>query len=263
MTSTSPESKPEPSVVASARVAVSGAMITHPGCVRDNNEDVVAYVLPDDGGELLAVVADGIGGQLAGEVASKIAADTMLRLYFGGEGSPADRLAAGMAAANHEIYKKSGSDAACAGMGTTCTVIAICNGAAFLAHIGDSRAYLWRDGTLRQVSDDHTLVAAMVRDGTLTEAEAANHPTRNILVQALGTHAECDPTIWREGVPVREGDRWLLCSDGLSDTVDAAVIAETIAKLPPAEACQVLIERSLAAGAPDNTSVGVFAVRGL
>jgi serine/threonine protein phosphatase PrpC len=245
-------------------LSVTGTMLTNTGCVREHNEDVVAYSIPAINGhaqqDMLALVADGMGGHAAGEVASGIAADTVLRLYYERKGSPTERLTASLTAANQAIYERSQADPACAGMGTTCTVLAISDGIAFLGHIGDSRAYLLHDGRIHQISEDHSLVAQMVRDGTLTEEEAAHSPDRNVILRALGNEARAKPAVWREGLPLSEGDVLLLCSDGLSDVVDDKKIEEIAGSLPPFEACQSLIDAALAAGGPDNVSVGVFAV---
>lgn len=145
-------------------------------------------------------------------------------------------------------------------MGTTCTVLAVRDGMAYLAHIGDSRAYLLRDRKLRQISEDHSLVAQLVRDGAITEEEAVRSPQRHVIVRALGLEPSVKPYISRKGLPLQAGDALLLCSDGLSDLVDDETIATTVARLPPAEACQELLDRALAAGGTDNISVGVFAV---
>jgi protein phosphatase len=235
-------------------------MLTHPGRVRMENEDTVAYLISEDGQELIAIVADGVGGRSAGEVASRMAADIVLRRYLAGSGPPPDRLAAGIAAANEEIYARAQNDPACAGMATTCTALAISGGAAFVAHVGDSRAYVWRYETLRQITEDHSLIAAMVREGRLTAAEAVLHPSRNILLRALGTRPECEPAVWPQGAPVVAGDRWVLCSDGLSDALDASTIAATVSQLPPRDACYTLIDKAFSAGAADNISVGVFGI---
>jgi protein phosphatase len=255
-----PRSTSGPIAAASSPLLISGAMLSDVGCRRESNEDAVVYHLDDGAGELLAIVADGMGGHLAGEVASQLAVETLSRLYLAGDGAPPGLLADCMASANRAIYDKAIADPSCAGMGTTCTALAIRDGVAFLAHIGDSRAYLWRHGTLHQMSDDQTVVAAMVRDGTLTEAEAAYHPAKSMLLQALGTHPQCDPTIWVHGFPVAPGDRWVLCSDGLYDVLAHSIIAQAVAAHPPIEACRVLIRKTLAAGAPDNVSVGVFSI---
>jgi PPM family protein phosphatase len=248
-------------------LSVTGTMRTHPGCVREANEDVVAYVLQAANDTtrhrgMLALVADGMGGHAAGEVASRIAADTVMRLYHQLGGSPPDMLAACLAEANRLICERSEAEAACAGMGTTCTVLAVRDDAAFLAHIGDSRAYLLRDGRLRQISEDHSLVAQLVRDGAITDEEALRSPQRNVIVRALGLEPSVKPLISRKGIPLQAGDALVLCSDGLSDLVDDETIAATVVRLPPAEACQELLDRALAAGGTDNISVGVFAVVG-
>jgi protein phosphatase len=244
---------------------VSGTMLRHPGCVRAVNEDVVAYVIPGENDlgaarGALALVADGMGGHAAGEVASRIAAETVVRLYYEMDGPPLDLLAHCLAAANQAIHEHSVSAPDCAGMGTTCTVLAFRDGAAFLAHIGDSRAYLWRDKKLHQISEDHSLVAELVRRGELTPEEAAYSPQRHVIVRALGTAPISIPSIWREGMRLLAGDVFLLCSDGLTDLVDDATIGETIARLAPFDACRTLVDAALAAGGTDNISVGVFVV---
>jgi serine/threonine protein phosphatase PrpC len=244
---------------------VSGTMLRHPGRVRAVNEDVVAYVIPgeNDPGAArgaLALVADGMGGHAAGDVASRIAAEMVVRLYYELDGSPADVLARCLAAANEAIYERSLSDPDCTGMGTTCTLLAFRDSVAFLAHIGDSRAYLWRDRTLQQISEDHSLVAELVRRGELTREEAAHSPQRHVIVRALGTTPTSTPSTWREGMPLLAGDVFVLCSDGLTDLVADATISETVARLSPFDACRALVDAALAAGGTDNISVGVFAI---
>jgi PPM family protein phosphatase len=249
---------------ASTPLSITGTMLTDTGRVREHNEDTVAYSLPNGGRlaerELLALVADGMGGHLAGEVASSIAADLVLRLYFERQGSPTERLVNCLSSANQAIYERGQSDPACSGMGTTCTVLAVRGNAAFLGHVGDSRAYLLRSGKLQQISEDHSLVAQMVRDGVLTEEQAAHSPDKNVILRALGNEARVKPTVWREGLPLIAGDALVLCSDGLSDVVEKAQIEEIVREKPPFDACQALIDAALAAGGPDNISVGVFAV---
>ena len=244
---------------------VAVTMATHPGLVRQNNEDVVACVLPDKEGietarGVLAIVADGMGGHAAGEVASAIAADTIRRLYYEIEGSPDAVLKAAFAAANEAICRRSRADPACAGMGTTCTVLALRDDAAFLAHIGDSRAYLLREGRLRQISEDHSLVAQLMRDGALTREQAAKSPQRHVILRALGTEPAAEPAVWSQGLPLRPGDVFVLCSDGLTDLVDDCMIGDIVGHLAPVGACAALIEAALAAGGIDNVSVGVLAI---
>ncbi|TDH62156.1 serine/threonine-protein phosphatase [Dankookia rubra] len=244
-------------------LVVKGAMLSHVGAVRSLNEDTVAYVLPGAAdprasqGALL-LVADGIGGHAAGEVASALAAETICCDYYRGDGAVPDLLRRCFAAANQAIHRRSLDAPECAGMGTTCTAIAVVGACVFLAHVGDSRAYLLRGETLSQLSQDHTLVAELVRQGSLTVEEAAGSPERHVILKALGTHPEVEPCIWTEGMPLQAGDRLVLCSDGLSDLVGDAEIAAASRNLPPFEACEALIARALDAGGHDNISVGVF-----
>jgi len=240
---------------------VTGTMLTDVGLVRGHNEDSVAYLKRTPaGGGMLAVIADGMGGHNAGEVASAIAVDTILDVYADRPGDPAEMLAAAFAAANRAIFDRSQDDPACRGMGTTCTVIAVEGDAAFLGHIGDSRAYLLRDGALRQLTTDHSLVNQMFAAGLLTAGEMAGHPDRNIIVKALGTNATAEPDIWREPRRLKDGDVLMLCSDGLVDLVDDGAIARLLAESPPSRACAALRDAALAAGGHDNVSVGVFIV---
>jgi serine/threonine protein phosphatase PrpC len=240
-----------------------GAMLTDVGLVREANEDSVAYVATRAPIGGLAIVADGMGGHSAGEVASRLAVETILDRFHeamdAGEPMP-ETLAASLAAANETILERSQTDPNCAGMGTTCTIVAIRDNHAFLAHIGDSRAYLWRDGVLHQISEDHSLVAALVRSGTITAADAETRTDRNVILQALGTKPDITPQIWREGLPLVAGDVLLLCSDGLSDLVDDRTIERTIGQTAPFDTCRALIDAANAAGGHDNISVGVIAI---
>jgi serine/threonine protein phosphatase PrpC len=243
--------------------SIRGAMLSHVGAVRSNNEDRVAYILPKAGDPAalqgaLFLVADGMGGHAAGELASQIAAATVCRHYYTEDGSVPDVLAKCFSEANNAIRLQSIVEPEYAGMGTTCTAIAVRDGLAYLGHVGDSRAYIRRDGALHQVSPDHTLVAQLVRDGSLTQEEANVHPDRNVIIKALGTRAEVEPTIWSDGLRLRAGDILVLCSDGLSDMVDSAQIDAAIVSASPLDACEALIDAALKAGGYDNVSVGVF-----
>jgi serine/threonine protein phosphatase PrpC len=240
-------------------------MLSHPGQVRELNEDAVACLLANDGDrdskwDVLALVADGMGGHAAGEVASGIAADTVLRLCRELEGSPPEVLKGCLVAANAAILERGRTDPACSGMGTTCTVLAVQDGRAFLAHIGDSRAYLLRNGEFRQISEDDSLVAEMVRKGLLNEDEARRSAERHVILRALGSEESPKLSIWQKGLPVCAGDAFVLCSDGLTNLVDDAAIAAIVARLSPCDACNSLCEAALAAGGTDNISVGVFKI---
>ena len=251
-------------IAAPAAYRLIGAMLSHPGKIRTNNEDTVAFALPngDAGqfhGDALLLVADGMGGHAAGEVASRIAADVIYRSFFAAGGRPVhDVLAECLDKANTEIFEAGRQNPEYAGMGTTCTAIAVRNNFAWLGHVGDSRAYLMRNGDFHQISEDHTLVAELVRRGSLTREEAAASPERNVILKALGTSATVAPKIWDEGMALQPDDRLLLCSDGLSDLVTDAMMQELIATHSPREACDALIDAALEAGGHDNVSVGVF-----
>jgi len=242
---------------------IIGAMRTDPGLVRELNEDTVAWVTPQDKAIAdsrgsLALVADGMGGHAAGEVASALAADVIRRLYYDLEGPVPKVLAAAFTAANRAILEYAAEHPETRGMGTTCTVLAFHERQAWIAHIGDSRAYLLRDGRLIQLSEDQTLVAKLVGAGTMTQEQADHSPMHNVILQALGTSQQMKPIIGAKGLPLEFGDILLLCSDGISGLVPDAKIADIAGRLRPQEACDALIEAALAAGGHDNASVGVF-----
>jgi serine/threonine protein phosphatase PrpC len=248
------------------RLCLIGAMQTHPGPGGVLNEDVAVYVLPHPDEPFarsgaLALVADGMGGHAAGEVASRLAADIIRGRYYDLAGTVPEILAACLEAANRTIYQRSRSDPKCAGMGTTCTVVAVRDDKVYLGHVGDSRAYILRDGHLRQISQDHSVVAELVRKGAITASEAIQSPYRNLVFRALGTSPTVEPLIWNEGLPLCAGDVIVLCSDGLSDLLEDDVIAETVIRLAPLAACQALISAALEKGGKDNISLGVFAVQ--
>jgi PPM family protein phosphatase len=260
--------QPEPTVnrsPASARLRVDAAMLSNTGSVRSLNEDVVLYATAPENGTAakrgtLALVADGMGGHTAGEVASALAAEVVRRVFFELEGSVPNVFASAFAAANRAILDWAGQHPECSGMGTTCTALALNDVGAWLAHIGDSRAYLLRNNALTQLSDDQTLVASLVREGKLTKEEAEHSPINNVIVQALGMGPEIEPIIWEKPLALLSGDVMVLCSDGLSGDVSDDVIAQIAGRLPPGEACEALIGEALAAGGHDNISVGVLRV---
>jgi serine/threonine protein phosphatase PrpC len=245
------------------RLTIVGAMLTDVGQVRSSNEDAVAYVTPayDDPASdrgALALVADGMGGHAAGEIASALAAEVVRGMYFALDVPAADALATAFEAANRAILDRAEADPACQGMGTTCTAIAVQDNMAYLAHVGDSRAYLLREGLLTQLSEDQSLHAQLIRDGVLTKEEAETQPGRNYILQALGTKTDVTPAIWREGLRLYPGDVLVLCSDGLTNLVSDALIAEIAGHPQPQEACRRLVDAACDAGGHDNISVGIF-----
>jgi protein phosphatase len=244
---------------------IIGAMRTDPGLVRELNEDTVVWATPQDkavtdGRGSLALVADGMGGHAAGEVASALAADVIRRLYFDLDGPAPKVLAAAFTAANRAILEYATEHPECKGMGTTCTVLAFRDRRAWIGHIGDSRAYLLRGRKLVQLSEDQTLVAKLVSAGTLTQEQADHSPMHNVILQALGTSQQIKPIIGAKGLPLEFGDVLILCSDGIYNMVPDGKIAEAAGTLGPREACDALIAAALAAGGHDNASVGIFSV---
>ena len=216
------------------------------GRVRQANED--SYLVVDG----LFAVADGMGGHQAGEVASHLALET-LHSEFTAAGT--DVLVRAVENANHTLVSRSTADPELAGMGTTLVAMALVEAAGRdaigVVNVGDSRLYLLSDGELAQITEDHSLVATMERQGRLTAAEAAVHPQRNILTRALGIDGTVLVDSW-EILPVI-GDRYLICSDGLFNEVDESRIASTLRRLAdPNEACRELIRLANEGGGRDN-----------
>jgi protein phosphatase len=223
------------------------ATASHKGRIRTNNEDS-AY--PDSAGSAedvaLLVLADGMGGHVAGEVASSIAIDTAVAT----DGDVAARISA----ANRAILDRVEHDPTLAGMGTTLTLLEIGpEGRATFAHVGDSRAYLLRNGLLKQVTTDHTIVTEYLRAGRITADQAADHPQRHMLTRALGLITELDVDVIDE--KLEPGDRVLLCSDGVTDMITDDEITESLRSAATSEeAVWDLVERSNRAGGHDNVT---------
>jgi serine/threonine protein phosphatase PrpC len=201
-----------------------------------------------------------MGGHAAGQIASALVAEIVRRVFFELTGPVQNLLSVAFKAANDAILDYGKRHPECAGMGTTCTVLAVRGGQAWLAHVGDSRAYLLRDATLTQLSEDQTLIRKLVRDGMMTEEEALVSDQSNVLLQALGTTAEINPELWSKGLPLEAEDVLILCSDGLHGLVPDKTIAEIAARAEPLDACNELVQAALQAGGHDNVSVGVFRV---
>ena len=214
------------------------------GLHRKTNEDTYVVEPP------LYAVCDGMGGANAGEVASGLAAQTLAAEVV--KGTP---IHAAAEAANTAVFQRAHDNVEQTGMGTTLTAFVLEGSTARFAHIGDSRAYLLRDGELRQVSDDHSLVGEMVRDGRLTEEEAAVHPHRSILSRALGTEPKARIDEFTEDL--LPGDVLLLCSDGLSGPVTADAIKLALTRSDPQAAAERLILEARKQGGPDNITAVV------
>lgn len=231
---------------------------THVGMLRQQNEDSYAA---EDG---VFVVADGMGGHNAGEVASALAVRGMREAALRGFASP-ESVVAAINLANSEIHRASGGPTDQRGMGTTITVAVPIPAEGqepqrmVVANVGDSRVYLWRDGGLRQVSSDHSYVQELLTEGYITAAEARVHPRRNIVTRALGIEGDVNADSWV--LPMLAGDRYLLCSDGLVDEVDDERIAEILQTTPnPQEAADQLVATANSNGGRDNVTVVVVDV---
>jgi protein phosphatase len=234
----------------------SGAGVSDVGLVRPHNEDS-AFI-----GPYVALVADGVGGAAAGEVASAttayvVSAIALSRFGHDLESIVLDAVAAARTSLQHGVLE----DVTRTGMATTLSVV-VCDGRrALLGHVGDSRAYLVRDGSLRQVSRDHTYVQQLVDGGQLTREAATRHPWRNVVLRSLDGNPAADlRDVDLVDLDVRDGDRILLCSDGLTDLVDEPRIAEVLRLIDPHSAAAVLTQSALNEGGRDNITCVVLDV---
>ncbi len=228
--------------------ALHSAVVTDPGLIRSNNEDS-AFA-----GARLIVVADGIGGLPAGELASEIVIRGLRDLDATlADGDPDRMLHKAVAAANDEIQMVADEDPDRYGMGTTCTAMLLVGDQLYLAHVGDSRGYLLHDNAFTQVTVDDTYVQMLVDAGEIDRVEARHHPQRSLVMQALqGGSYELHTQVWSPTA----GDRLLICSDGLSDVITDETIAAVLGMHPDVEECaQTLVKLTLASGAPDNVTV--------
>jgi serine/threonine protein phosphatase PrpC len=226
---------------------VTAAVATDVGLVRDGNED--SYLTD----EPLFAVADGMGGHRGGEVASQLAVQTLEKLFKKGIGELPDQVQE----ANRVVFERSVVDEKVAGMGTTLTAALVEGDRIRLAHVGDSRAYLLREGDLRLLTEDHTLVHRMVTEGEISKEEAETHPQRSVLTRALGVETVVD--VDDDTVQVHPGDRLLLCTDGLTSMVSEQAVEEVLRAVPdPREAAQRLVQLANEGGGTDNTTVVVL-----
>ncbi|UQN07665.1 PP2C family serine/threonine-protein phosphatase [Deinococcus sp. QL22] len=232
-----------------ATPSMSSGLLTDVGRQRQggvNQDAALALDLPQGG---LYAVADGMGGHAAGELAANLALDTLSQAYLDGRGMPPERLAEAVQAANVSVLRHAVGEYV--GMGTTLLAILIDRGAAIVAHVGDSRAYMLRGGELHRLTDDHSWVAEQVRLGNLTEAEARDHQWRSVVSNALGGEERVRLELF--GFPLKSGDRLLLCSDGLSGVVEEAHLLEMLARQnTPDQVARTLVNAANDAGGPDN-----------
>ena len=227
--------------------------LTDPGRKRRRNEDDYVVEPP------LFAIADGMGGAQAGELASSLAAGAV-RDDEGAVGSGERHVTELIQEANRRVYQRSSEDAAASGMGTTLTVALVEDGTVAFGHVGDSRAYLIRDGKLEQLTEDHSLVAELVRSGKLSPEEAETHPQRSVLTRALGTDPDVDVDTF--SIQTQPGDLFMLCSDGLTSMVEDEVILRTVEKHRDdlQAAAKALIRAANKGGGEDNITVVFFEI---
>jgi serine/threonine protein phosphatase PrpC len=246
------------------KFVVHAVLKTDVGRVRSENQDFGAYTSPDEesaskpGGRLM-IVADGMGGHRGGATASRLATQTIKEKYLGSETDDVSAaLMTAVTQANARVFGEAQANADLRGMGTTTSALVIRDGNAWFGHVGDSRIYLVRGDVITQLTEDHSLVATMVREGLLSPEEAENHPRRNVLQRSLGVAEEVEADV-RGPLPVQEGDVYILCSDGLHGLVKQDEMLE-VAKMPIAQAAAEFVRRALDRGAPDNVTVIVAKV---
>ncbi len=260
------------------------AAITHPGRVRKNNED--AYLVSGMDGEephvngpsrtprlcksgLLAAVADGMGGAAAGEIASREGLAAVAVYLFGhwgclppeqlGEANLVKALHGAAKQASEAVLRWSDSDRTARGMGSTLTACVVWNGYLYAVQVGDSRAYLFRRGEFVQLTRDQTLVNEMVSAGAITPEQARTHPQRNMITQALGCPQPVEPAMVK--VPLRRGDRLLLCSDGLYGEVEDERLRSILASAwSPKKTLELMVEEAINHGARDNVTALLLAI---
>lgn len=244
---------------------LENASASHPGLVRPTNEDALGHRLPESQ-EVLATkgalfgVADGVGGAAAGEVASQAAVATLLAEYYSPRASHRveSALRQAVQASNLQVYNLAhGRNGAFYGMQTTLTALVLAAGMAYIAHVGDSRAYQLREGTLTQLTGDHSEAAELLRLRLITPEQAATHPRRNVLTRALGSHVTLRPDFSR--LQLRADDRFLLCTDGLWGELDHETLSR-VAQQSPAAACAELVDLACRHGGGDNVSLQVIRV---
>jgi PPM family protein phosphatase len=248
------------------RFAVEASCRSDRGRIRPLNEDSVCVVVPENPDFLsakgvLMVVADGMGGHEGGELASSMAVERVRTDYYSGASSPGHALAAAFHGANRDVFDYARRHPDLAGMGTTCTAVAVVNGFAWMAHVGDSRIYLVREGSAYRMTQDHSVTMELVNRGLLTLAEASRHEERNVILRALGTRERLDVATWNDPFPIHARDRLVLCSDGLYETILDDELGDICTRHgTSAQACEALLRTALDRDGTDNITVAVLCV---
>ncbi|MEP7346661.1 MAG: Stp1/IreP family PP2C-type Ser/Thr phosphatase [Gemmatimonadaceae bacterium] len=248
-----------------AELRIEAGLTTDPGCVRENNEDSIRVIRPTTPDDLerrgvLAIVCDGMGGHEGGEIASRLAVETIVKRFEEDTSDAPTMLTRAVQTANRAIFDVAERSPKLKGMGTTCTALLLRHGFAYAAHVGDSRLYLIRSAEIFLMTEDHSAVMELVRQGTITREEARHHPDKNVISRALGGHKEVQVSEWPQPFTVQSGDAFLLCSDGLYDLVDDDDLLATAHGVHPQVACDRLITLARERGGHDNISVCILAM---
>ncbi len=245
---------------------VQAVLETHTGLVRDHNEDYTSAWEPQSEQDRcrhgwLYIVADGVGGAAAGEVASQYATERIQHHYLASAHLPGldARLRHAIQAANEDLRQLAANSHRHSHMATTVVAAVVRDNQAVLANVGDSRGYHWRAGRLQQITKDQSLVAQLVEEGAITQAEALNHPRRNIILFSIGSMRE--PRIDLFQVALEPDDRLLLCSDGLTRHVEDEEIAAILGRAAPAPAVHELIELANQRGGSDNITIALIHIQ--
>lgn len=231
------------------------------GNIRTNNEDAGLFFRIADAGitqekGCILMVADGMGGHAAGEVASKMATEIISKEYYkNANGNIEKTLSKVFMLANKNILAAANADSSKKGMGTTCTALIVAGKQVYYAHVGDSRAYVIKNNNISRITTDHTYVQELIKAGTITAAEAEKHPQRNILTNAMGTKPEIRVDTGKCDFSFDENDRLMICSDGLYDYLEDAEIAGIVNNKPVQDAAEQLIGEAKRRGGHDNITV--------
>jgi protein phosphatase len=249
-----------------SKPGIEAASLTDVGRQRSNNEDSFLYWEPASDEEFrrkgrLAIVADGMGGYEGGQEASRLAVETVRHVYENDfTDDPQLTLIAAFESAHQNIQRYALEHPEFYGMGTTCTALAIVDRHLYFAHVGDSRLYRIRGGTLNRLTRDHSYVGRLVESGIVRSEDAESHPQRHILTAALGSGKDVVPHISERPLPLEKGDDLLLCTDGLWGLVSDHELARIVQSNSPADACSRLVGLALERGGPDNITLLILRV---
>ena len=248
------------------RPGVELASLTDVGCHRENNEDNYSYWEPGDDASFaalgrLAIVADGMGGYEGGQVASRMAVEMFAQTYAASKDlDPQKRLLFALNEAHRSIQQRAREDSRLSSMGTTCTAFALADGRLYFVHVGDSRLYLLREGKLRVLTHDHTLIARLLENRLIRPEQAHDHPQKHVLTSALGVNEAIEIDFSPEPLIVQKGDVLMLCTDGLWGQMGSQEMEQALASQSPDAASRALLQLAKDRGGPDNITVIVLRI---